>query len=81
MFAIKKGLGVARIPCFLPDAINDPSVRRLNLDIPVSDWGIWVLSHVDLRDTLRVKVCRNYFRDVLLKKKSLFSGKQSRYLS
>ena len=79
--AIKQGMGVARIPCFLPDAINDPLIRRLDLDIPVSDWGMWVLSHVDLRDTLRVKVCRNFLRDSLIKKKSLFQGKESIYLS
>ena len=80
-FAIKRGLGVARIPCFLPDAISDPLVRRLDFDIPVSDWGVWVLSHVDLRDTLRVKVCRNYLRDSLIRKKALLKGQSSHYLS
>ncbi len=78
--AIKMGLGVARIPCFLPDIIDDPEVLRLNIDVATSEWGVWVLSHVDLRDTLRVKRCREFLREALIQKKALFQGEKSKYL-
>ena len=75
--AVKAGFGVARMPCFLPDAIMDSSVERMPINVPPSDWGIWLLSHEDLRTSARVNACRNFIKQYLATQTSLFSGKYS----
>jgi DNA-binding transcriptional LysR family regulator len=77
--AVESGLGIARMPCYLPDVIKNPSVKRLPIDVPRSKWGVWVLSHVDLRHTARVRACRDFFATRLAEKKPLFEGEQSQY--
>ncbi len=77
--AVKSGLGVARIPCFYPDRMADKDVRRLKVDLPLSDWGVWLLSHVDLRGTARVNHCKNFLREELIKLVPVFLGETSRY--
>jgi DNA-binding transcriptional LysR family regulator len=77
--AVKAGVGIARMPCYLPDQLADPIVKRMDLTLPGSDWCLWVLSHADLRHTLRVQHCRNFLIQVLEKRKDLFQGKLSKY--
>ena len=74
---IKNDMGVARIPCYLAEV--EPKLRRLQLDIPPSTWGIWILNHPDLRSTARVRVCKDYLIDVIEQNRSLIEGTQSRY--
>jgi DNA-binding transcriptional LysR family regulator len=75
--AVLAGLGVARIPCFIGDA--DKRLCRLDLEMQPSDWGIWTLSHVDLRSTARVRVARDFLADTILEKRALILGEASRY--
>ncbi len=77
--AVKAGIGIARMPCYLPDVINDGSVKRIPIKQPISQWGVWVLSHVDLRNTAKVRCCREFLTERLLQRKSLFEGKESQY--
>jgi DNA-binding transcriptional LysR family regulator len=77
--AVKAGIGIARMPCYLPDLINDNLVKRLPIEQPLSQWGVWVLSHVDLRNTAKVRCCREFLTERLLKRKSLFEGEESQY--
>ena len=81
--AVKAGIGVARMPCYMPDSLSDPTqsdvVKRLPIELPASSWGVWVLSHVDLRHTARVRRCRDFFSDSLQQRKGLFEGKKSIY--
>jgi len=72
--AVKAGFGVARMPCYMPDSLNDPLVLKLSIELPRSDWSLWVLSHVDLRKTARVQQCREFLINKLLNKKALFEG-------
>ncbi len=58
--AVKLGYGVARIPCFLPDKIAEPSVQRLPVSLPLSEWSIWLLHHPDLRSTARIQHCKRF---------------------
>jgi len=78
--AVKAGLGIAKMPCYLPDSLSDPKVKRMNVEIAPSDWGLWVLSHVDLRHTARVRCCREYIYKQLLVQKPVFEGLMSNYL-
>ncbi len=72
--SVKAGFGVARMPCYMPDSIHDTQVVKLNIPIPRSDWSVWVLSHIDLRKTARIKKCRDFLIAAINKKRALFEG-------
>ncbi len=75
--AVAAGVGLARMPCF--EADSDRRLRRLDLELTPSKWGIWILNHVDLRSTARVRVCREFLIDVIESQRSLILGEKSRY--
>jgi len=79
--AVKAGIGIARMPCYLPDVIANSQVKRLNINLARSTWGIWVLSHIDLRNTAKVRCCREFLSEILKQKKALFEGEHSRYFT
>ena len=75
--AVRNHGGIARMPCYIGD--SDSAVRRLDLKLAPSEWGVWVLSHVDLRSTARVRVCREFLIEVIEAQRVLILGEQSRY--
>ncbi len=75
--AVKNHMGLARMPCYVAD--GEPSLRRLDLSLTPSSWGVWVLSHVDLRSTARVRVCREFLIDVIEQQRDLIEGLASEY--
>ncbi len=75
--AVRQGLGLARLPCYLGD--SDPDLRRLDVRLEPSAWGIWVLSHADLRTTARVRACREFLTETILCRKDFLLGHTSRY--
>lgn len=75
--AVKAGFGVARMPCFIADVIASPEVERMPIQLPRSDWGVWLLSHVDLRNSARIKACRQYLLETLKTHIPLFAGELS----
>jgi len=77
MESVKNHLGIARLPCYVADA--EPTLRRLDLSLTPSTWGVWVLSHVDLRSTARVRVCREFLIEIIEEQKSLIEGLSSHY--
>jgi len=77
MDAVKNNLGLARMPCYVAD--GEPSLRRIDVSLTPSDWGVWVLSHADLRSTERVRACREFLTDIIEKQRGLIAGENSRY--
>jgi len=77
MELVKSHLGVARLPCYVADA--QPSLRRLDLALSPSDWSVWVLSHQDLRDTARVRACREFLVNTIRQQSALIKGTSSIY--
>ena len=75
--AVRAGIGLARVPCFYVDGV--PGVRRLDLELTPSTWGVWILSHVDLRATARVRVAREFLTEVVEDQKALILGEASTY--
>ena len=75
--AVKNHLGLARMPCYVGD--SEPNIRRLDLELTPSTWGVWVLSHIDLRSTARVRVCRDFLFNVLEGQRALILGEDSKY--
>ena len=75
--AVCAGLGLARMPCYESDA--ESAIRRLDVALSPSTWGVWILSHVDLRSTARIRVCREFLADIILDNSDLILGNHSRY--
>jgi len=77
MEAVKNHLGFARLPCFIADA--EPTLRRIDVPLTPSDWGVWVLSHADLRTTARVRACREFLVEIIEQQRALIEGLNSQY--
>ena len=66
------------MPCYIGD--SDAVLRRLDVPLTPSEWGMWILSHVDLRATARVRVCREFLEDIIEQQRPLIQGENSRYI-
>lgn len=72
--ALKEGLGVSFLPCFLGDA--DPLLERYCEPDPQYNLGLWILLHPDLKRTARVLAFRDHMIRCVQEKKGLFEGGQ-----
>ena len=79
MEVVRNHMGLARIPCYVAD--TEPSLRRIDVSLTPSTWGVWVLSHVDLRSTARVRVCREFLINIIEQQRNLIEGLESKYHS
>ncbi len=70
--AIREGLGISYLPCFLGDA--DPLLERYCEPDLQHDLGLWILLHPDLKRTARVTVFRDFMIQSVQKKRGLFEG-------
>nr|WP_076719372.1 LysR substrate-binding domain-containing protein [Motiliproteus sp. MSK22-1] len=77
MEVVRNHIGIARLPCYVADA--EPTLRRLDLSLTPSSWGVWVLSHVDLRSTARVRVGREFLIEIIEEQRELIEGLNSTY--
>jgi DNA-binding transcriptional LysR family regulator len=76
--AVANNMGLARLPCYVGD--TDSRLRRLDIKLDKSTWGIWVLNHVDLRKTVRVRVAREFLINIIEQQLPLIKGEQSLYI-
>ncbi len=72
--ALKEGLGVSFLPCFLGDA--DPFLERYCKPDPQYNLDLWILLHPDLKRTARVLAFRDHMIQCIQGKKDLFEGVQ-----
>lgn len=72
MNAVKQGLGVMLLPCFLGD--NEKDLERVTEPLEELSSELWILTHQDLRHTARVKALMNYFYDGLREKSNKLMG-------
>ncbi len=75
--ATKNNIGLSRMPCYIGD--SEHGLRRLDVPLKPSDWGVWILSHVDLRATARVRVCREFLLEIIEQQRPLIQGENSKY--
>lgn len=68
----KQGLGFAQMPCALCDP--DSELIRIPVKYVEPGWGLWLLSHVDLRTTARVRIFKEFLQEELIKKRALIEG-------
>ena len=76
--ATKNHIGLSRMPCFIGD--STAGLRRLDVPLKPSDWGVWILSHIDLLATARVRVCREFLLETIEQQRPLIQGEKSRYI-
>lgn len=72
--ACAEGLGLAVLPCFLGD--TESSLVRIGEPAPECDSELWLLSHPELRETVRVKALRHWLMKTLSAKADLLAGMQ-----
>jgi len=65
---LRADLGLALLPCFAGE--QEPDLVRVRTS-GLSSWGIWVLSHADLRATARVKAFRDFVCEVFESQRAL----------
>jgi len=68
----RQGLGIAQLPCALCD--SDPELFRIPVKFIEAGWGLWVLTHVDVRTTARVRIFKNFLIAELEKQKDRLEG-------
>lgn len=71
--AIREGLGVSYLPCFLGDA--DPLLERYCEPAEQHNLGLWILLHPDLKRTARVLAFRDYMTRSIQEQRDLFEGR------
>ena len=69
--AVRAGLGVAVVPCFVCD--DDPMLERIGSPATAGEFGVWMLTHPDLRRSPRI---RSFMQDI----GALVSAQETRLL-
>ena len=70
--AVRAGMGVGRLPCFLGDP--DPDLVRVPGLEPTRYLDIWVLTHPDLKNVARIRAFLRFAADAFKARSSLYLG-------
>ncbi|WP_235008464.1 LysR family transcriptional regulator [Candidatus Halocynthiibacter alkanivorans] len=71
--AVKAGMGLAMLPCFMAD--TEPTLRRVPPATATPNRDIWILTHEDLRHTARVRLFTDFIAKAMLARKDLLEGR------
>jgi len=69
---LQSGLGIGMLPCYVGDL--EPTLQRLPQPDVRHVADIWLLSHPDLRDNVRIRAVRGRVRSAILARVAQFSG-------
>ncbi len=70
--ALKQGLGVSYLPCFMGD--TEPQLERVGEPDAARDLGLWILMHPDFKHTARVLAFREFILDAIKQQSAVFEG-------
>lgn len=71
--AAKAGIGLAILPCYLGDA--EPGIARVLTDpIKALERELWIVTHVDLKGTARIRAFLDLVGEGLAAQRKLFAG-------
>ncbi|WP_297589342.1 LysR family transcriptional regulator [Roseibium sp.] len=73
MAAVKAGMGVGRLPCFLGDP--DPDLVRVPGIEPSRYFDIWILTHPDLKNVARIRTFLRFAAEAFKTKSGLYLGR------
>jgi molybdate transport repressor ModE-like protein len=68
------GLGLAVLPCFVGD--SDAALKRVTGTLDDCHTDLWLLTHPDLRNMVRVKAVFQVMQEVVRKEQPLLAGKK-----
>lgn len=71
--ALREGLGVGYLPCFMGD--SDSELVRFREPETQHEIGLWLLYHRDLRNTKRVTIFRQFMQNRIEKISAIFEGR------
>ena len=71
----RTGMGVAPLPCYLGDA--EPTLKRVLAPIPEMSSALWLLTHPDLRRTVRIRAVLDFLATKLAPFRRRLEGKLS----
>ena len=74
---VRQGLGFAHLPCGLGDASS--RLCRVPVEYDSPRIGFWLLSHIDLRTTARIRIFRDFMLDAIKPFVPLIQGERERY--
>lgn len=75
--AIREGLGVSFLPCFMGD--RDPKLERFSSPKPEHDLGLWLLLHPDLKRTGRVLAFKDHMMQSIEQQQHVFNGTPAKH--
>lgn len=75
--AVKEGVGMAILPCFMGD--NELGLYRMPPGTLIKR-DLWVLTHEDMRNTARIRKFISFMADAILRHRELLEGKMIRTL-
>jgi DNA-binding transcriptional LysR family regulator len=70
----EQGMGIAQLPRAIADP--HPALHPIPARHVEPGWGLWVLSHVDLRATARVRILRDFLVEALEEQLDLIEGRR-----
>lgn len=70
--AVEHGIGFGFLPCFLGDA--NPALKRVGPPAPSIASHLWLLTHADLRGSVRTRAFLDYVGTDLLKRRKQLEG-------
>lgn len=73
--AVRAGLGLASLPCFMGD--DDPLLVRAVKTAPTKARDVWLLTHADLKRTARIRTVMDFAQTVLRDNQMAFEGKKN----
>jgi DNA-binding transcriptional LysR family regulator len=72
LMAVRAGLGIALLPCYLGD--RDDGVRRVSGVLPDLSSELWIVTHADLRNTARIRAFLGVIGDAVAGAHRKFEG-------
>jgi DNA-binding transcriptional LysR family regulator len=72
LMAIRAGIGIALLPCYLADP--DDGVRRVSGVLPDLASELWIVTHQDLRNTARIRAFLTVIGDAIAAGRRAFEG-------
>lgn len=76
LMAVKAGLGLALLPCYLGD--QEPDIERVQEPLDELTRELWLITHKDLRHTARVRAFFDHVGGGLLARRALLEGERGR---
>ncbi len=79
LMAVKAGLGLALLPCYLGDL--EPDIERVHEPLAELTRELWLITHKDLRNTARVRAFFDHVGGGLLARRALLEGEHGGVLA